>query len=89
MDENVDAALVTELAQRLSVTEIGRGCRPYLPQDTVHNILARLPLKSVVRFQSVCKNCRNIISELDAILVQQLMFKVTITWHLLIFQIGK
>ncbi|KAH9650914.1 F-box protein [Citrus sinensis] len=77
MDENVEAALVTELAQRLSVTEMEGQ---YLPRDIVLNILARLPLKSLVRFQSVCENWRGMIYDLDAILVQQSMSKVTITY---------
>ncbi|KAH9650910.1 hypothetical protein KPL70_026545 [Citrus sinensis] len=81
MDENVEAT-VTELAQRSSETEIGKeGCRRYLPQDIVHNILARLPAKSMLRFKTVCKNWRDMITELDAIGVQQSMSKVTIIYR--------
>ncbi|GAY52488.1 hypothetical protein CUMW_142210 [Citrus unshiu] len=72
MDENVEAALVTELAQRLSVAEIeGR----YLPRHIVHYILEQLPLKSLARFQSVCRNWRYMISDLDIILQWMRMWK--------------
>ncbi|KAL6563412.1 hypothetical protein OROGR_002371 [Orobanche gracilis] len=35
----------------------------YLPQEMIENILPRLPVKSLLRFKSVCKRWRDTISD--------------------------
>ncbi|XP_028801587.1 F-box/kelch-repeat protein At3g06240-like [Neltuma alba] len=37
-----------------------RNETPYLPQEIVRNILARLPVKSLIRFQYVCQDWKNL-----------------------------
>ncbi|XP_054778164.1 F-box/kelch-repeat protein At3g06240-like [Prosopis cineraria] len=36
------------------------GVSPYLPQEIVRNILKRLPVRSLIRFQCVCKDWKNL-----------------------------
>ncbi|XP_028793417.1 putative F-box protein At3g52320 [Neltuma alba] len=37
------------------------GAAPYLPEEVIANILKRLPMKSIIRFQCVCKYWRDLI----------------------------
>ncbi|XP_054779366.1 F-box/kelch-repeat protein At3g23880-like [Prosopis cineraria] len=37
------------------------GDTPYLPEEIITNILKRLPVKSLIRFQCVCKHWKNLI----------------------------
>ncbi|XP_054789418.1 F-box protein CPR1-like [Prosopis cineraria] len=37
------------------------GDTPYLPEEIIRNILKRLPVKSLIRFQCVCKHWKNLI----------------------------
>ncbi|XP_028755883.1 F-box protein CPR1-like [Neltuma alba] len=37
------------------------GDTPYLPQEIIRNILTRIPVKPLIRLQSVCKNWKNLI----------------------------
>ncbi|KAI9112021.1 hypothetical protein K1719_016917 [Acacia pycnantha] len=37
------------------------GAAPYLPEEIITNILSRLPAKSVIRFQCICKYWKNLL----------------------------
>ncbi|XP_028760813.1 putative F-box protein At3g16210 [Neltuma alba] len=39
------------------------GSNAFLPQESIINILKRLPVKSLIRFQCVCKNWKNLLKD--------------------------
>lgn len=69
MEENEEKVKVTRKKEKQD-----------LPQDIIHDMLRRLPGKSLHRFKSICKNWCNTIShpDFEELNVQQLMSKIRI-----------
>ncbi|XP_054795730.1 putative F-box protein At3g16210 [Prosopis cineraria] len=47
------------------------GDTPFLPEEIIRNILTRLPVKSLIRFQCVCKHWKKLIKT-DSVITERL-----------------